>query len=299
MTLNMLKALGIALLLGFAPAGPVYATADLVVDRGLPTANLNDAAGLDRSNIAWGGYQTGVSPDAVLWFTGDTFRMPDLSAGQQWTIDTIRIWSPAIEVGSGGNTPQLGDIYDSITLYGGAYQDRPPDSRSTPLGKLSTGTISGNTSGNPDIQFTRVYYNNDNTTNYQGAVDYQIWQVDFTHLNWVVDPLTLIEFGINATGSDFWYNHASNAALSGSPQEGANGWFSQIAADLMLIYDCDSGDPADADFCGWNKSSDINVQVFADPAPAPGSLALALIGLFGLSAVRRTKARSAMAQPAP
>lgn len=295
MTLNKLKALGIALLLGVAPAGPVYATADLVVDRGLPIININDAAGADRSNIAWGGYPTGTAADTVFWLTGDTFRMPDLSAGQQWTIDTIRIWSPAIPDGNApsGNPYQLGDIYDSITLYAGAYEDRP---RANPLPELSTGNITGNTSDNPHIQFTRVYYNNNGTTNFQGqTADYQIWQVDFTHLNWVVDPLTLIEFGIDAMGDDFWYNHASNAALSGSPQQGANGWFSQInAGDLMEIYDCDSGVPADAAFCGWDKSSDINVQVFA--TPAPGSLALALGGLFGLFAARSY--RGAGASPA-
>ena len=281
------ETLSAALLLGAVAAVPAHVSAGLVVDRGLPTANLNDAAGANRSNISWGGYQ---DANGAFWFTGDTFVMPDLPAGKQWTIDTIRIWSPAIPV---GNT-ELGDVYDSIALYAGTFEDP----RTTALPQRSSGNISGNTSSNPNIQFTRVYYNNDGVTNYQGNEDYQVWQVDFTHLGWVVDPLAFIDFGVDAMGSDFWYNHASNAALSGSPQQGSNGFFSQISADGFTIYDCDSGNPADVDFCPWDKSSDINVQVFANTVPVPGSLALALIGLFGLVAARRTSSRPpVIAQP--
>lgn len=47
----------------FLCAGSVMAQSTLVCDRGLPTANLNNAAGANRSNVAWS-----FGND---WITGD------------------------------------------------------------------------------------------------------------------------------------------------------------------------------------------------------------------------------------
>jgi len=273
----------VLLALGAVAAGPVQATADLVVDRGLPiydstTPNLN--AGGARSNISWGGY-TIVDES---WISGDIFAMPDLPAGQQWTIDTIRIWSPAIPRDGGGT---LGDFYSSITLYADLYSELG----NTALSLRSTGSISGNVSGNnPNIKFTRVSYQgaSGDDVDYLGqdANWYQLWQVDFTNLGWVVPPSEWIQFGVDAAANTQlpWVNHASNAEFSNNPtQQDADGYFTYISMLNALgnSYDCESGtDPE----CVWTKPSDINVQVFA--TPAPGSLALALIGLLGLSAAR-------------
>lgn len=283
---NAVNTLGAALLLAAVVIAPAPVSADLVVDRGLPTANYN-ATGSERSNISWGGYSDTAGD---FWFTGDTFSVP---TGPQclWTIDTIRIWSPATLVGS-----ELGAFYNTITLYGGTYQEHP--SRTTPLDALSTGGITVNTGGstvsdNANIQFTRVTYADG--SNYKGndGNDYQLWQVDFTNLNWVVNAGDLLEFGVDAYGlnTPFWYNHAS----PGPVERQFNGMFSQIRSDGLVVYDCNSGISADEDFCGWNKSSDINVQVFA--TPVPGALPLAVIGLFGLTAMRRTRAKTGVTMP--
>jgi hypothetical protein len=54
-----------------------------------------------------------------------------------------------------------------------------------------------------------------------------------------------------------WYNHASNAALSGARQDGADG--------QMLLFDAAGRAEGafGADGHGWDKPSDINVQIFA------------------------------------
>ena len=67
------------------------------------------------------------------------------------------------------------------------------------------------------------------------------------------------DFTIGATGErkSMWYNQASNAALSGSRQDGADG--------AMLLFDAAgrSEDAFRAEDNGWDKSADIHVQVFA------------------------------------
>jgi len=91
-----------------------------------------------------------------------------------------------------------------------------------------------------------------------------------------------------------WVNHASNAALSGSPQDGADNQY--------LVFDSTTlADPfvfnSDPNFDGgFDKSSDINVQVFgsarngaAVPEPASFLLLGTLIAASGL-AVRKKRA---------
>src|SRR5512141_1493725 len=68
-------------------AGPLAANATMLVDRGLPTDNLNNAAGVSRSNVAWvsGGYTP-----TDYWLVGDSFT--NTSSGI-WSIDSIRLWT--------------------------------------------------------------------------------------------------------------------------------------------------------------------------------------------------------------
>jgi hypothetical protein len=67
--------------------------------------------------------------------------------------------------------------------------------------------------------------------------------------------------GREIPGSDgnsyMWFNHASNAALSGAEEDGANG--------VMLVFDASgkSGGEFTGQGHGWDKNSNINVQVFA------------------------------------
>ncbi len=60
--------------------GVTGAHATLLVDRGLPTSNLNDAAGANRSNVAWADGSTTLS-------IGDNFTL-----GGSGVVDDIRVW---------------------------------------------------------------------------------------------------------------------------------------------------------------------------------------------------------------
>ena len=71
----------------------------------------------------------------------------------------------------------------------------------------------------------------------------------------------------------------SNAALSGSQQDGANDfwkWFYQGT----FGGDFGAGD-------GWNKGSDINVRIAANPVPEPATMLLLGAGLLGLVGLRK------------
>jgi hypothetical protein len=280
----MLKRLNIKLVFlvgGFTLA----AQAGIVVDRGLPTSNLNDAAGANRSNVTWG-YDN-------EFFSGDNFS---LAAGL-WRIDSLRIWT--VDGTPGVSTFHLGQDYSSVALYGGLATDG--------VSLLKSGTLSSsaNTSGNPDITIAPVQYIADldyQTTSTQVT---QIWQIDFNNLNWLVSGGTLLKFGVLGTALDpnnnSWVNHASNAGLSGSTQQGSDGLFRYFdTADLATgdgLTSSSSGfcpSPA-ADCGGWDKTSDVNVQVFAtaqtETVPEPGTMMLLAAGLAGLGLRLRSKSR--------
>ena len=85
--MNSLKSRIFALAVG-AASTVLFATsasAGLIVDRGLPTANLNNAAGPARSNVAW------ADSVATVGSMGDTFQLANWSI-----IDDIRVWDRAL-----------------------------------------------------------------------------------------------------------------------------------------------------------------------------------------------------------
>jgi len=269
----------------FAVAALQPAAATLIVDRGLPTANLNNSAGSARSNVAWD-----FSPPGI-YISGDDFTLPTLGAsGAAWKIDKIRVWAIA---GNAADVPPfgLGDRYNTISLFLGA--DGPTG---TSIGRVKTASIDAgaNTTDNPDIVITPVTYSTG--VDYQGSSKsfIQTWQVDFNDLG-LFNPGELM-FGVDATGMDkggnnyYWFNHASNAALSGSPQDGADNqmrWYTGSASDTSISF---SGF-WDSNGYGWDKSSDHNIQVFATAVPEPATLALLGIGLAGFAGVGAARRR--------
>jgi hypothetical protein len=234
-----------------ASAQPVSAST-ILVDRGLPTANLNNVAGASRSNVAWA-----FAPDtAGTWLVGDTFTN---TSSANYFIDTIRLWTV------GATT--------SASLLGGL------DSAATFATISSTYTATA--------------------VQYAGALDYQGSSGSYI-------AMTQLDFDVGITlGAGETYNfflagsgpsspvvpfaHASNAALSGSPQDGAD--------NSMLYGLVTGGSIAAADVgtwtslgSGWDKASDVNVQVFGTVPEAGSSLVLLGMALAGLSALRmRTK----------
>ncbi|HWA82006.1 MAG TPA: hypothetical protein VG820_01130, partial [Fimbriimonadaceae bacterium] len=237
-----------------------------VVDRGLPDTNLNNAAGASRSNVAWA-YDYGNTG-----IEGDSFDMPTLGSGS-WVINTVRTW---VVVGgqpqSGQNGP--GDEFSNVKLFMGPNGGN--------LSVASSGNFTGSaTTDNADITVSQVQYNNGTEHDYQGSSGNYLpmYEIDFNNLNIAATSGQSFSFGVIGTANSnsyAWFNHASNAAFGGVPADGADG--------LVQEFDFSGNylDSYSTNGAGWDKESDINVQVFATAVPEPASL-LALGGAAALA----------------
>jgi hypothetical protein len=226
-------------------SGALAADSVLVVDRGLPQSNLNNVSGAARSNVRWASGDTG--------FVGDHFTIG--ARGEKWIIDAIRTWAVPGDV---ADPDHLGDFYEDVRLYfGQSGSDVTPAASAT----LSSGT---DETSSPNIQIADA--TKSGTPLYDDFGKFlRVWQIDFTHLNLAVDGGAAYDFGIWGMGretgkngkTNVWFNHASNGPLSGAREDGADG--------IMLMFD-GSGKAA-GEFTsqgnGWDKNSNINVQVFA------------------------------------
>lgn len=245
--------------------GPAHGA--LLFSRGLPAENLNSSGG-DRSNIRW---DTGANNQG---FYGDDFTIG--TAGETYALDKIRTWIvPGLSIGDPGN---LGEWFESVTLFTG-------DGSGSDISPVAT---TDNFINDSNVTFTQVTYPDGANYNNFGE-EVNIWQVDFNNLNWEIAGGEEYRFGVRGVGrqvpgQDFFYPayiHGSNAALSGSPQEGAD--------DRFLEFD-DLGTflgTVDTLGNGWDKSSDINVQIFGKvvfspksvPEPTAGLLTFAIVGI--------------------
>src|SRR5436190_14690866 len=217
----------------------------MVLNRGLPQANLNNVSVPSRSNVRWGWHDEG--------FLGDSFLMG--APGEHWVIDSIRTW---IVPGSAEHAHEhVGDFYKDVRLYfGGPEEDLTPAS----TGQLSAGS---DDSSNANIKISEA--TREGTLYYDDfGANLRIWQVEFTNLNMRVEGGVSYNFGVWGLGRTVpgtedktytWYNHASNARQSVSQQDGADG--------TMLLFN--GAGRAKGKFNtegnGWDKSADINVQV--------------------------------------
>jgi len=237
------------LLLCALPA--VAADSVLVVDRGLPQNNLNNASGSVRSNVRWTGDNQG--------FIGDDFTVG--ATGERWVIDSIRTWT--VPGYSTATAARLSDFYQDVRLYLGTSS-----SDVTPVATAQLVEGSDEVS-NPNVRISEA--TGDGALLYDDfGTMLRIWQIDFTNLSIPVRGGFKTRFGVWGMGrpipgqegkSHQWFNHGSNAALSGTRQDGADG--------LMLIFDGAgrAGGTLRADDKDWDKASDINVQVFAHRVP--------------------------------
>ena len=242
------------LILGLVTIGLMgnMAFANLLVDRGLPTANLNNDAGDNRANVAWA--FTEYTPQDY-WLVGDTFVN---NSSHTWSINKIRLWTT-------GPT-------DTAVLRGG---------------------IDGSTIGIVSSTYSMT------AATYAGGSSYEtgtpgtfrdINQIDFT-VDILLGAGQTYDFFLDGTGNTradivVPFVNASNAALSGSPQQGSD--------NLMLGAEVVGGtlDPLsigswDSNGYGWDKSSDVNVDVFG--SVPDGGMTVTLLGgaLMSLAALRR------------
>ena len=249
-------------LTGIALAGALIAVSQsvaaqvLVFDRGLPTANLNNAAGANRSNVFWADQET---PPVTPFLPGDDFT---LAGSGPYAVNKIRVWSK-------GNT--------GLTLRGGVAGG--------PIGLISS-----------TFTATSVTYANSQTYETQATGFIPLYQIDFT-VNIPLNGGVTYQFflggpAVSAGGNDFQGAslHASNAALSGSPQTGSNGIFLFLDnAGTPTTWNSQTGTGT---YCtptpcpGFSSPTDGNVQVFAAPpqviaavTPVPTTTGAGLAGL--------------------
>jgi hypothetical protein len=270
---NGLKRWATTRFLGFALAGVLLAASQLAVaqalvfDRGLPTANLNNAAAANRSNVAWSDIET--LPETP-WLPGDDFT---LGGAGPYTVTTIRVWSTSTT---------------GLSLRGGVA--------GSPITVQSTTYTS-----------TPVTYANSQTYERSAGGFLPLFQIDFsvniplnggvTYQYFLDGPATPVAPAGDNQGVLL---HASNAPLSGSTQQGANGILLFLANDgTVRTWNALTGAGTYCPGCvGADKVSDGNVQVFAlavavaavgVPAMSgPGLVVLMLLlGGVGLLAARR------------
>lgn len=184
------------------------------------------------------------------WLVGDTFTN---SSAQAWNITTLRVWT---------TTP-----IDTAKLWG--------SDGNTAAGIISTATYA------------------DGITTYQGSsgVYRDMRQIDFA-VNLTLGAGETFTFYFDGTGNNnpatiVPFVHASNAALGGAPADGADNLMWAAHTDGSTILETESWTSLGN---GWDKASDVNVQVFGNAIPEPGSVALVGVALLGGFVARRRKA---------
>ena len=203
--------------------------------------------------------------------SGDTFTLPTGGGRSVYAVHTIRTWIASFADPS--------SLYLSVTLFTGIGTTALTATASSP-----TITLSSYTGG---VQYQRT----------TGPL-INVYEVDFTGLNLIANGGTTISFGVEGVSagpiasdnSNLWYNLASNAALSGSPQDGADNLLQEYSWDGVPANAPGYLGPFDTNGNGWDKSSDINVQVFAD-VPEPASMSLLAAGALGLGFVQLRRRR--------
>ncbi|MGA3266070.1 MAG: hypothetical protein ABSE16_04525 [Verrucomicrobiota bacterium] len=238
------------------------ASADLLFDRGLPTANIN-TGNANQANVAWADSES--SPSGPFYLPGDDFT---LSGSGAYQVTDIRVWT---------TDPTAG-----LSLLGG-------------VAGTTIGTISSSYTATP------VTYANGQGYQTQSGSFLQIYQLDFS-VNLALNGGQTFQFFLNGPPSLYGdgtyvnaYLLASNAALSGSPQEGANGQFLWLAPDgTVLTWYSGDGGGTSGWYAGWDKNSDGDVQVFGTPVPEAstmiaGALLLLPFGASTLRILRKTR----------
>lgn len=213
---------------------PDYTTTPLV-NRDLPSSNVNEDAGANRCNFRWAG-----STSSTIGY-GDDFQ---LYAGPSWVIYKIVVWVvPDVPVSP---SYYLSDYYDDVALY-------MSDGQSGALTLVKSASFSGDGTSDQYVQVTPTDYGS--STGYQcsdGTYN-QIWKIEFSNLSKTISANGTVYFGVIGTPKvdRLWFNHATHGLADGTIREFDTTSLSSTTAVSNVSW--------------FGKDGDINVQVYASP----------------------------------
>lgn len=236
--------------------------------RDLPTANVNNAAGSNRSNVTW------ADSDPTQYYFGDDFKLGPSDDGY-WTINKMVMWATAGDV----TDPdfELEDYFNDITLYGGIAPVDPwfsPFDYTNNQGYAAMSVVASgnflsasNSTDNPDISIEEVTYYNGESYQASGGTFKRLWKVTFDNLNWTVSAQQLIVYGVNCDHkfptetSKFWFNHYSNYDKGQGSLPPWTAWDDLfLGLDHIVSSDVYALDPVPNGW--WNKGNDHNVLIW-------------------------------------
>lgn len=254
----------------FSDSGVQAQQGSRLFSRPLPVGNFNlgrPGENPNRSNIRWFNARPSNSGDEVD--VGDDFRIG--ANGERYLIRSLKVWVVTLATQDADpSNPDLRNSHPQLSLLGGKVNQG--------VGGLSL--VRSATAGSSTISFSRVRYAGgvESYWTLPSGREEPVWEVVFNDLNWIVDGGETYQFFVGGTrvlqtsgtvqiGVPL---HASNAALSGATQEGADGFYRLLRnvngtpTEAGTINSNPSGTAGDYQSGGWNKSSDINVEVYGD-----------------------------------
>jgi hypothetical protein len=285
----------------------------VIFSRPLPTANLNGVSQHNRSNYAFTEVPQG-DPLASQSFDGDDFKLSQTS--NAYNVESLSTWSVASTLGQA-----MGMEFSSVSLYmRPVFIDPITHARSSaaPFQVVATGAPNqtfnqdGVTVGNsnPNITDTSIKYFGGQ--NYEGVgtpgTFFPLWQTTFNNLNLTIMGGVTYEFAVwglgyhtQCTGTDsqcidpntlygYWFNEYSNAALSGTAQQGAD--------NLYLKFSATDPHAPTTFMSAGSKPVDLNVTIsgmavptVAVPTPEPAAYGPVGLGLIALGYFSRRRYR--------